>query len=272
MKRFLFLLPLLFVLGCLPTPPPVPPPPPWAEGQIAPYVGEGPMVGMLGDSITWASASIIRGTLTSYRASVTGNYGRTTLQSQSWFETYYASPPQVFVVELGTNDITHQLKSEPTYTTALYGQRISAIASAFASSCVVFVTVGRLFDDTVGWNPIADSYNVFVRAQPHVADWSAALTGHPEYLVDHVHPSGPGANVLAGLIRDQVDACASTPTTEPPMTVEPPTTEAPTTEAPTTVVPTTLPEETTTIPDETTTEPDTTTTTVDDTTTTETTP
>ncbi len=189
------------------------------EPGIEPYVGSGPTVAMIGDSITYWSASAIGPALgaVGFRSSVSGVQGLTTLDA-SWVVGHYAAaPPSVLVVELGTNDLSYMARGLPGYTMAEVQARLAAVVDRFPTSCVVVSTVSA--HRSAAWRPEWQAYNeragelnTWVHATfPRVLDWEQAVAdslanGSP-ILADEVHPNDAGIAVLAQLTAQAASSC-----------------------------------------------------------------
>ncbi len=192
------------------------------EIGMIPYTGTGPSVAMVGDSITFAAKPLIDDRLVAAnrRHSVTGVLGWTTATAQPLFDGYAATTPDVFVLDLGTNDLSDiaiGLRGDPATALTALQSRVTAAVGQFPGACVVVSTVSAHRSSAWGppyaaYNDAAAAFNTWVRATfPHVLDWEvavqASLTAGSTILMDEVHPNYQGAVVLADLVVQQVDAC-----------------------------------------------------------------
>ena len=184
-----------------------------------PYVGIGPKMAMLGDSITSIGKAYLTAELSSsYALSVTGLPGAVTAKLQPYAADYTPTLPDRVVINLGTNDAALGTPG------AEVDNELASMAATFAGSCVVVVTINAHtgpppVGSTQGgadFNTRAQSLNDFIRATfPHVVDWDAALLAHnqadptvPWLLPDQqVHPNAAGFAALGDLIRTAAAAC-----------------------------------------------------------------
>lgn len=212
---------VISLAACLPPLPNLWPTAPPASTQNVPvdpppYVGSGPRVAALGDSITYVTRDALAAALPDRSTSVLGLSGFTAPWVKPWANKYAADPPPVIVIEVGTNDVGQQIVGKPDYTSALFASRVAAYNAMFPTSCVVWVTTTTHrtaagfpnHPEYAGqWDVIAAEYNNTLRAQVHVADWDALLVGHPEYVPDDVHPDGPGITAYTNLVASAVRTC-----------------------------------------------------------------
>jgi lysophospholipase L1-like esterase len=189
------------------------------EPGLVPYTGTGPTVAMLGDSVTFWSSSTIGPALgaAGFRSSVSGIQGLTTLDATWAVDHYAAAPPDVLVIELGTNDVSYMARGLPGYTMAEVQARLTALAARFPTSCVVVSTVSA--HRSAAWRPEWQTYNeraveldAWLHATfPHVLEWEQAvadaLANGSTILVDEVHPNDAGIAVMAQLTAGAVASC-----------------------------------------------------------------
>jgi len=191
------------------------------ETTMVPFTGSGPSVGMAGDSITHFASPSIEQSLAAggYRYSVTGLPGATTTSASWLVDEYAAAAPDVFVLDLGTNDLSDFALGANSTTVASLEANVSAAAAKFPGSCVVVSTLSA--HRSAAWqatyaeyNAAAIAYNDWVRATfPHVVDWevavAASIAAGTTILVDEVHPTEAGKAVLGDLVRQAADDCAA---------------------------------------------------------------
>jgi lysophospholipase L1-like esterase len=143
-------------------------------------------VTVVGDSLTYlAQAQIVStGADLDYRVAVDGIPGLTWAQRIDRVEQVAGSPPDVVVVELGTNDV---LQNVPLATTTQsLDQAVEALADA---PCVVFVNVGLLFGDLDGRDAYNEALDRAVEGHSNmtVFDWKSLLDKHHAWSGDGIH-------------------------------------------------------------------------------------
>jgi lysophospholipase L1-like esterase len=164
-----------------------------------------PPVAVIGDSITWQSAGPINDTLgDQWRPDVRGVPGATIGDMVEVAGSMAKRSPQQVVVNLGTNDVTRQIPAEQS------AADMERLLDQFTGvDCVHLVTV---FDYMVSfdaglvteWSQATNQAlaDVAQRRGVNVIDWNAVLAerqavpGSPALLVDTVHPTPAGVDVL----------------------------------------------------------------------------
>lgn len=187
---------------------------------LAPFAGSGPTVAMAGDSITFWSTSAINAALASkYRYSVTGVNGYETEAAKWIIDGYAPLKPDVFVMDLGTNDSGRIARG--TTTLADYESRVLAFVDELRGSCFVVTTITTHV--TSATSDIADARNAAARDindwlhatfPNNVIEWDTtvadALASGTVYLPDEIHPNGVGQKALASLVTSAAGRCTGT--------------------------------------------------------------
>lgn len=117
--------------------------------------------------------------------------------------------PELWVIELGTNDTYDITMCRCPDPVAFAGQRIDALhAELGADARVLWVNVRTS-------SPGALAYNEALarRVGPHfvVADWKVYSAGQAGWFVDAVHPTARGARELAGFLASAILAMPPPP-------------------------------------------------------------
>lgn len=177
-----------------------------ASGCQAEYdsynAGVGPKVAVIGDSITFQSSEHII-----ERLGPDHDLYLNAIIGQEWVSMRYAregldTPPDVLVVNLGTN-IGEAVTPEQFFAT------VDEFLAPFpTTTCVVLATL----------SPLGESK--FRAATPEIQDgliqradvplrWDLAVSEHPEFVdsTDGVHPTEAGKVAYADLVSDAVHAC-----------------------------------------------------------------
>lgn len=121
--------------------------------------------------------------------------------------------PQLWVIELGTNDSFAISTCRCPDPVAFAGQRIDALRAELGPDArVLWVNVRTS-------SPGALAYNEALarRVGPHfvVADWKAYSAGQAGWFVDAVHPTARGARELAGFLASAILSMPPPPTPLP---------------------------------------------------------
>jgi lysophospholipase L1-like esterase len=192
---------------------------------VASYPSGGPKIAVVGDSITWFSHFDIEGSLSSagYSSSVTGLVGQTTIGAGPSVRGAEATRPSVLIVELGTNDVAHQILGRPDSTFGSYRRRMKDFRADAGSACFVVTTIGshratwdRARLDSNGlrtYNRDAATYNTWLHATfPRVVDWDAYEWAERQkgvVLLDKsgLHPNAAGRAALGRLDLAAVRGC-----------------------------------------------------------------
>lgn len=179
------------------------------------YEGTGPKVALLGDSISVRSREQVREALSGYSLKVgavrgeglSGGSISRALGGGSMLDVaaqYAKDPPEVLVLELGTNDAWLAPLSAEDATAA-----VETIVGEFPSSCVVAVTITEVSTAKGYDRGEARRINRSVRSvADQIVEWGTESTGRPGLLLpDGIHPTGQGSEVLAAGIADGVRSC-----------------------------------------------------------------
>jgi len=176
-------------------------------GETVTGAGSGPVVAVIGDSIT----SQVRSVLTAdpeHQWVVWSRCGATTGSAIAAGAAHavMAAHPQVVVVALGTND-TGFPEPQPG-AAAGFAERARLLLDLVAGvPCVVWVNTAQAGDDVL--QAEMNSVNQAVRELPgvHVADWAAVAAAGPGVLTDRVHLSTVGVAGRVGLLQRAVSDC-----------------------------------------------------------------
>jgi hypothetical protein len=180
--------------------------------------GKGPVVAIVGDSITVISAPGVEAELRGYALYIRAEDGKRMDQLIPALRTELQRDPRAVVINLGTND-------------ALQARTHSDWVSGFdtvwdlvrSTSCVVYVTVGTNAD-YLGKGVVAADLNRAMEqlaAKHHnvqIVDWNAAVHEDPRLLAsrnppaDHIHPyQKRGWHWLGNHYRTALLACGIHP-------------------------------------------------------------
>jgi lysophospholipase L1-like esterase len=149
----------------------------------------------IGDSITFLSMKNLERTLWPYSYTVDGDSGTTMAQRLPTIQQVVATtPPQKWVIELGTNDM---LSGNPNWL-ADFQNEVGTVAG---QRCVILITVSPYLSadaptlDQQMWR-VAQSNPTF-----HVLDWGNTEFSKPNWTnePDDIHPSKKGSAELAKL-------------------------------------------------------------------------
>lgn len=180
------------------------------------FVGDGPTVAVVGDSLTVSSRDELRAALDGYSVKIAALRGEGLAGgpfSDRWDQLimaealadYAADAPDVLVFALGTND---------AWQSDLTVEELDAgwdrLLGLFPDTCLVGVTVTEDAPEADGYEPAEAAHiNERIRADVDVVvDW-AAEGGDARYTdpIDTVHLTPEGAELRSRLIREGVDAC-----------------------------------------------------------------
>jgi lysophospholipase L1-like esterase len=175
----------------------------------------GPTVAVIGDSITFLSATPIRAGLRAdnHRVLLTGRIGYTAAQLAPDVAQFATHHPRVVLFELGTNDVTQSYTGASS--AAAFEQVMAGYLHQFPGACLIATTVSshRPF---ASMNRTAVAINAWIRANfTHVIDWDGyewaqRQQGHAIVDGDLVHPNPEGQQDLANLDQAAVRACKVT--------------------------------------------------------------
>jgi len=175
-------------------------------------------VAVVGDSLTWQAEHGSSSTTDPYyqrhylidaldaqgwAARVAAKSGATTTSLSMWGQ--WASPPDVIVMALGTNDNYYSMPMTTSVT------NIRTYLGRWPNACVVYVgvvpSVPRGIADTApAWNDwlaseAAARGGVFV-------DWAGISTGHPDWFMsDLLHHTAAGQQAYRQAITDGIQRC-----------------------------------------------------------------
>jgi lysophospholipase L1-like esterase len=188
-----------------------------SAGGCALFDDDRPVVGFLGDSITFQATTALEDRVPdTWRADVRATSGATIVDMAAQAARMGAEQPEAVIVNLGTNDVMQAFL--PEKSAADLDLLLDQLGDP---SCVVLVTVhenivteqdGVLADRVRATN--AALAEVADRRGVRVVDWTAhlaaagAVPGTPDLLIDTVHLSDAGIDNLAGLYLDTLaDGC-----------------------------------------------------------------
>ena len=177
-----------------------------APPGVSDYVGTGPRLAIIGDSITVVSTDALAAALEGDHAtSMTAVIGIKADAQLVTAQRYVATDPTVVVINLGTNDVSQH---DPT---AEYRSELDAMVALFPDRCVVVTTITTQAPVPDDFARRAREYNDHIRTFAHVADWDAAIgravAAGRQVTTDGVHPNPDGQQLYAQVIRDAVAAC-----------------------------------------------------------------
>lgn len=204
---------LLWACGCQPRPAP---PPHSTYGETAhQWLGTGPSVAIIGDSLTVAAWDpLYRNLTTDHRVKIAAWFGEafdggalSTKLGGTWSTSvvneYANDPPDVVVVALGTNT------AWGTGDLDLAVANQAAALAAFPAACLVWVTL-PLDPGATDWHTdrAAALNELGATWADHQVDWAGAVASTPTLLgADRVHTTTTGTAVRARLISEAVRAC-----------------------------------------------------------------
>jgi GDSL-like Lipase/Acylhydrolase family len=178
----------------------------------------GPVVAVVGDSITVVSAPGVEAELRGYALYMRAVDGKRIDEMVPALRTEMQRNPKAVVVNLGTNDAM-QAQTHPDWLTGFN----SVWDLTRARSCVIFVTVSTNAD-YLGKSSVAADINHAIRqlaAKHHnvrVVDWNAAVHTDPSLLAsrnppaDRIHPySSRGWRWLGNHYRSALLSCGVHP-------------------------------------------------------------
>jgi hypothetical protein len=143
-------------------------------------------VTVIGDSLTsLAQAEFVStGVDLGYRVTADGISGLTWGQRIDRVKQVAAAPPDVVVIELGTNDVLLNIPLARTMRTV--DEAISALTNA---PCVVFVNVGVIFGNVDERDAYDEALDKAVKGHSNmtVYDWKSLFDDHHHWSSDGVH-------------------------------------------------------------------------------------
>jgi hypothetical protein len=184
------------------------------------YVGNpsGPKVGIVGDSITWYSATDLTNTLGPwYDVDISGEPGYTIGEQLPQIERMISSdspPPQDWVINLGTNDAIQA--GYGNFETGWQADFNQEIALTNYAACVVLFTINLNADHFEGGSgDVAEELNTQIEAladlEPwhfRVIDWNDLVASDPFWMMpDGIHPNVIGQQDLSDWVALALQSC-----------------------------------------------------------------
>lgn len=185
------------------------------------WIGSGPKVVILGDSLTVSSRSELRERLAHTSLKIGAHFGeglaggsisdavgdRVMITISS---TYALDPPEVVVIALGTNDAWN-----PDLDLVDSVAAWDSIRSHFAGACIVGVTATESATKNSYDQETARTLNELIRSDSHqVVDWAATGTSRDLHTDDLIHLTPRGRAHRSDLIAESVDQCLETAESE----------------------------------------------------------
>ena len=182
------------------------------------YLGSGPKVAIVGDSLAAFSRPELRAQLSGYAVKIAASWGEgfgggpisrsfgsdvdILGEAAHHYETA-RDRPAALVVALGTNNAWN-----PKLTLAMVDDAWDQIASDYRGKCLVAVTVNDTSAAEGYDNAKARAVNHRLRQRADViVDWAALGTSDTYTGPDHIHLTPAGYQYRAELIRKAVDSC-----------------------------------------------------------------
>ncbi len=191
-----------------------------AGSAVEDYVGSGPKVAVVGDSISWMSAPRIKSALgaAGFAASVTALPSHTTKDMAPYVRSAVATKPRVLVIDLGTNDVLRDSLRMKGYSLADTEGRLLDFKAEAGGACVVVTTVVSHRQpsadlDAATFNASAGRLNGWMRATfPHILDWDAEVWSQRQHGVElldgtGVHPNETGRKAMGDLVLAATRRC-----------------------------------------------------------------
>ena len=175
-----------------------------------------PSIEFFGDSITASASAELRAQFGSnYRVGIVAYGGAPTSWLTNMIDAAAKTPPDVVVINLGTNDAycrpglcngDQYYLPRPVFNEAAVNDRLDSFFRVFpAKTCVIFVNINT---HNPSWGPKnAALINAHLAKFPRVVDWDGAWTPSWFYSVDDSHPNAAGRRALAALIAVKVTTC-----------------------------------------------------------------
>lgn len=168
-----------------------------------------PSVGLLGDSIvSGASADLFTALSPDHPdLRISAVPGATIADMLPEAERMATDPPDIVVVDLGTNDAW---QGRPASQSAA---ELTAMTGLFPEACLVLVTVTEVATEPGYDLAAAASLNAAIRSRAGatVVDWAVTVAGDPSLLgPDGIHPTPAGNAALAEAVRAAVATCGGT--------------------------------------------------------------
>lgn len=174
---------------------------------LQPASVDGQSVTIVGDSVTLASAEAINATMP--LATVNAEVSRTSVMALPLIEQLTADHQmgQVLVLSVTANStFTVEQLEQLKATVSPHGERKIVLVTGMGPANLTWI------------EPSNQVIREFAQQNPEtvfIADWQAAASGHPDYVVsDGVHPQAQGLTTYASIVKDAVSqaVAASTPT------------------------------------------------------------
>ena len=184
------------------------------------YIGEGPTVVILGDSLVMMSRKALRADLKGTSSRLAGRAGEGLSgggQSTAWGKPLMLtlakdlrdSNPDVTVIALGTNDALSPALGLPAAIDAW-----NKMTQDLSGSCLVAVTVSETSKAENFSQHTAKEINKVMRRDADViVDWNALGSSDRYTRPDDIHPTPLGQAHYAKLIRQGIDECLAPPKT-----------------------------------------------------------
>lgn len=174
---------------------------------LQPASVDGQSVTIVGDSVTLASAEAINATMP--LATVNAEVSRTSVMALPLIEQLTSDHQmgQVLVLSVTANStFTVEQLEQLKATVSPHGERKIVLVTGMGPANLTWI------------EPSNQVIREFAQQNPEtvfIADWQAAASGHPDYVVsDGVHPQAQGLTTYASIVKDAVSqaVAASTPT------------------------------------------------------------
>ena len=175
-----------------------------------------PSIEFFGDSITASASAELRAQFgPRYRVGIVAYGGAPTSWLTNMIAAAAKAPPDVVVINLGTNDAycrpglcdgNQYYLPRPVFNQVTVDHRLDSFYHAFpARTCVVFVNINT---HNPSWGPEnAALINAHLVTFPRVVDWDQAWRPSWFYSVDDSHPNAVGRIALAAMIAAKVATC-----------------------------------------------------------------
>lgn len=171
---------------------------------------------IFGDSITVISSRrFVAAFGKRYRLSLDAQHGARTAGVQPLIEAAAEEPPDIVVINLGTNDVAcdqvcADVRNVPAFDATVVDDRFDHFFKLFPSStCVIFVNINT---HNPWWGPArAVALNAHLATFPHVVDWNGAWQPGWFNLPGDPHPNARGQQALIALISAQIATCPAMP-------------------------------------------------------------
>lgn len=159
---------------------------------------------IIGDSITFLATSDLEARMADYNPDISSTFGITIAESIPVAEELARTEPAVFVMNLGTNDagVTNFEQAKKDYTEILDlfdGCKVVVnLAEAHKLGFTISPERAQFFESFNAW--LANDLVGVV-----VVDWARAVSDHPEWVPDGVHPTA--TKEYAELVARGAESC-----------------------------------------------------------------